>query len=211
MTLRGAVRLCCNCCASGWLGGDVRVRRPAAPELVTTDHASQTGRRRGLAEVPETATLLHGSYRPTGVLSYRLLFRPTPSRAGATRWSSLLHGSGAVGTDNTRQLGQWPMSGPRRRTQAFPGLHPGAQFAEPQRQLRPSPPTACWPPARPSPAPRCCRGENLMPQYAIDADRVYVTGSRCLRPLRRCANPAMFAAAVAFSGIPPEAQRRRTD
>ncbi|MES2352317.1 MAG: PHB depolymerase family esterase [Pseudomonadota bacterium] len=152
----------------------------------------------------------NGSYAgPTGALSYRLL---SPANAQPGRRYPLvivLHGSGAVGTDNTSQLGQLAMSwaAPAMRKR-FPAYILVPQFAERSANYAPSSADGLLA-AQPGPRLPTLLAvvENLMPQYAIDADRVYVTGfsmgaSAATQAMLQ--NPAMFAAGVAFSGIPPE-------
>jgi predicted peptidase len=183
----------------------------AQPELVTdrTTPAKQAADA-ALLKSLDRDQFHNGSYAgPTGALAYRLL--PPANVQPGRRYPLVivLHGSGAIGTDNVAQLGQLAMSwtAPAIR-QRFPAYILVPQFAERSANYAPSPADGLLA-AQPGPNLPSVAAvvDNLMPHYPIDADRVYVTGfsmgaSAATQAMLH--SPAMFAAGVVFSGIPPE-------
>ncbi|MFS2007444.1 dienelactone hydrolase family protein [Duganella sp. CT11-25] len=144
-----------------------------------------------------------------GALPYRLL--PPPDIQPGQRYPLVivLHGSGAVGTDNRSQLGQLAVSwgAPAIRAR-FPAYVLAPQFPERSANYQPSEADGLLA-ARPGPNIPTLTAlvAQLGKQHPIAADRIYITGfsmgaSAATQSL--LFQPGMFAAAVAFSGIPPE-------
>ncbi|RFP15741.1 MULTISPECIES: prolyl oligopeptidase family serine peptidase [unclassified Duganella] len=202
MSLRGAVitLLLAAGCASA-----------AQPELVT----DRTTPARLAADAAMLKSLdrdvfSNGSYAgPTGKLGYRLMSPSAPQPGKRYPLIIVLHGSDAVGNDNNRQLGalalSWSAPAIRKR---YPAYVVVPQFAERSANYSPSAADGLLA-AKPGPNLPTLRAlvETLKPQFAIDTDRIYVTGfsmgaSAATQAVLQ--DQDMYAAAVAFSGIAPE-------
>jgi predicted peptidase len=145
----------------------------------------------------------------TGALPYRLL--PPSQMQTGQRYPLVvfLHGSGAVGTDNRTQLGLLPLSWQAPAIRArYPAYILAPQFPERSANYQPS---ATDHLLAASPGPNIptltALVAQLRRQYPIDAERIYITGfsmgaSAATQALLQ--SPGMFAAAVAYSGVPPE-------
>jgi len=205
MTLRGAVLAL----ATALLAATCAFA--AQPELVRdrTTPASQAADA-ALLQSLDHDVFLEGSYAgPTGKLGYRLMPPATVQQGKRYPLVIVLHGSGAIGNDNIRQLGalamSWSAPAIRKR---FPAYVLAPQFAERSANYKPSAVDGLLA-AQPGPnlPSLLALVEQLKPQYAIDSDRIYVTGfsmgaSAATQAVLQ--NSGMFAAAVAFSGIAPE-------
>lgn len=121
----------------------------------------------------------------------------------------VLHGSGAIGSDNLGQLGPLALSWstPHIRA-AFPAYVLAPQFPERSANYRPSEADGLLAAqAGPHIPTLTALVADLRKRYPIDARRIYITGfsmgaSAATQALLQ--QPGMFAAAVAFSGVPPE-------
>jgi len=145
----------------------------------------------------------------SGALSYRLLPPATVEDGKRYPLVVVLHGSGAVGDDNLKQLGQLAMSWAAPSIRArFPAYVLAPQFPERSANYQPSAADGLLA-AQPGPNIPTLTAlvADLGKRYPIDARRIYVTGfsmgaSASTQALLQ--QPGLFAAAVAFSGIPPE-------
>jgi len=183
----------------------------AQPELLTdrTAPARQASDAAMLKSLSRDV-FLNGSYAgPTGTLSYRLL-EPADVQPGK-RYPLVivLHGSDAIGNDNISQLGalamSWTAPAIRKR---YPAYILVPQFAERSANYAPSAADGLLA-SRPGPNLPSVAAlvEDLKPQFAIDPDRIYITGfsmgaSAATQAVLQRRD--LFAAAVAFSGIAPE-------
>lgn len=144
-----------------------------------------------------------------GSLPYRLL--PPSVVEPGLRYPLVvfLHGSGAIGTDNLSQLGMLPRAWQTPTIRArYPAYILAPQFPERSANYRRSA-TDHLPAAQPGPNIPTLTAlvAQLRQQYPIDAGRIYITGfsmgaSAATQALLQ--SPGMFAAAVAYSGVPPE-------
>ncbi|GJJ03561.1 phospholipase [Duganella rhizosphaerae] len=202
MFLRGAVItvLLAATCASA-----------AQPELVTdrTTPARQAADA-ALLKSLDRDVFSNGSYAgPTGTLGYRMMSPAVLQPGKRYPLIIVLHGSGAIGNDNSSQLGALAMSwsAPVIRKR-YPAYILVPQFAERSANYAPSAADGLLA-AKPGPNLPTLRAlvETLKPQFAIDTDRIYVTGfsmgaSAATQAVLQDQN--MYAAAVAFSGIAPD-------
>ncbi len=177
-----------------------------ADRTTPTDQAGNASLLQGLdRDLWSAGVFEHGA----GALPYRLL--PPPDAQPGQRYPLVivLHGSGAIGTDNRSQLGQlvvsWSAPAIRAR---FPAYVLAPQFPERSANYQPSADDGLLA-AQPGPNIPTLTAlvAQLSKQYPIAADRVYITGfsmgaSAATQALLQ--QPDMFAAAVAFSGIAPE-------
>ena len=183
----------------------------AQPELVT-DRTTPTRQAADAAMLKslDRSVFSNGSYAgPTGKLGYRLMAPTAPQTGKRYPLVIVLHGSGAIGSDNSSQLGalamSWSAPAIRKR---YPAYILVPQFAERSANYAPSAADGLLA-AKPGPNLPTLRAlvDQLTPQFAIDTNRVYVTGfsmgaSAAVQSVLQ--NQDMYAAAVAFSGIAPE-------
>lgn len=186
----------------------------ASPELLTdTTTAAQQEADAALINAVNADDFAAGSFTgAAGMLRYRLL-PPPPSAAqhAGQRYPLILvlHGSGAIGDDNRRQLDKLALSWATPAIRAkFPAYILVPQFPERSANYAPSVADGLLA-ARPGPniATLTALVEQLKLQYPVAAERVYVTGfsmgaSAATQALLH--QPGLFAAAVTFSGIAPE-------
>lgn len=142
-------------------------------------------------------------------LPYRLL--PPADVDNGKRYPLVLvlHGSGAIGNDNLGQLGLLALSWAAPDIRAsFPVYVLAPQFPERSANYRPSRADGMLA-AQPGPniPTLIALVADLSKHYPIDARRIYLTGfsmgaSAATQAMLQ--QPGMFAAAVAFSGVPPE-------
>jgi len=165
-----------------------------------------------LARLPGPASAVafvpQGFSTPQGRLPYRLLSPAGPERPQA-RWPLVvvLHGSGALGTDNIAQMDAFARSWADADLAArFPAFVVVPQFAARGADYGPGPDGPRV--ARPGPALPALVAlvDDLCRRLAVDRTRVYVVGfslgaSTSLQAL--LATPARFAAAVALAPVPP--------
>lgn len=183
----------------------------SAPELLTdTTTAAQQEADAALINAVNADDFAAGSFTgAAGMLRYRLL--PPPSVHAGQRYPLILvlHGSGAIGDDNRRQLDKLALSWATPAIRAkFPAYILVPQFPERSASYAPSAADGLLA-ARPGPniATLTALVEQLKLQYPVAAERVYVTGfsmgaSAATQALLH--QPGLFAAAVAFSGVAPE-------
>lgn len=181
----------------------------AQTELVTdrttpTDQAGNASLLQGLdRDLWSAGVFEHGA----GALSYRLLPPPDAQPGQPGQHFPLvivLHGSGAVGTDNRSQLGQLAVSWSAPAIRArFPAYVLAPQFPERSANYQPSAEDGVLA-AQPGPNIPTLTAlvAQLGKQYPIAADRIYITGfsmgaSAATQALLQ--QPGMFAAVVAFS------------
>ncbi|WP_332856414.1 dienelactone hydrolase family protein [Duganella sp. S19_KUP01_CR8] len=181
------------------------------PELVT-DRSTPAHQAADAAMLKslDRDVFFNGAYAgPTGTLGYRLMSPPAPQPGKLYPLIIVLHGSGAVGNDNSSQLGalamSWSAPAIRKR---YPAYILVPQFAERSANYAPSATDGLLA-AKPGPNLLTLRAlvETLKPQFAIDPDRIYVTGfsmgaSAATQAVLQDQNE--YAAAVAFSGIAPD-------
>jgi len=142
-------------------------------------------------------------------LPYRLL--PPARNDPGQRYPLVivLHGSGAIGSDNLRQLGQLALSwaAPDIRS-SFPAYVLAPQFPERSANYQPSAADGLLAAqAGPHIPALTALVAELSQRYPVDAKRIYITGfsmggSAATQAMLQ--QPGMFAAAVTFSGVPPE-------
>ena len=142
-------------------------------------------------------------------LPYRLL--PPATVDGAKRYPLVivLHGSGGIGHDNLSQLGALALSWSAPDIRAsFPAYVLAPQFPERSANYQRSAADGLL---AASPGPNLptltALVDDLRQRYPIDAKRIYITGfsmgaSAATQALLQ--RPGLFAAAAAFSGVPPE-------
>lgn len=183
----------------------------AQPELLTdrTAPARQASDAALLKSLDRDAFLNGGYAGPTGRLGYRLMSPAHVQDGKRYPLVIVLHGSGAIGDDNISQLGalamSWAAPAIRKR---YPAYILVPQFAERSANYAPSAADGLLA-ATPGPNLPSLHAlvDLLKPQFAIDTDRIYVTGfsmgasAATQAVLQR---QDMFAAAVAYSGIAPE-------
>lgn len=188
-----------------------RCASAAQPELVTdrTTPARQAADAALLTSL-DRDVFFNGSYAgPSGKLNYRLMSPAALQPGKRYPLIIVLHGSGAIGNDNNSQLGALALSwsAPAIR-QRYPAYVLVPQFAERSANYAPSATDGLLA-AKPGPNLPTLRAlvEALKPQFAIDTDRIYVTGfsmgaSAATQAVLQ--DRKMYAAAAAFSGIAPE-------
>ncbi|HTG33244.1 MAG TPA: dienelactone hydrolase family protein [Thermoanaerobaculia bacterium] len=141
-------------------------------------------------------------------LAYRLLAPESPRAGRRYPLVLVLHGSGAIGTDNQAQLGpfarSWTSPGMRRR---FPAYVLVPQFPARSAVYQTSGVDAL-PISRPQPSLEAALElvDKLLDGYPIDRGRVYAIGfsmggSAVWDALTL--RPELFAAAVPIAGVPP--------
>lgn len=184
-----------------------------APELLTdTTTAAQQESDAALINAVNADDFAAGSFTgAAGMLRYRLLPPPSAAQHAGQRYPLILvlHGSGAIGDDNRRQLDKLALSWATPAIRAkFPAYILVPQFPERSANYAPSAADGLLA-ARPGPniATLTALVEQLKLQYPVAAERVYVTGfsmgaSAATQALLH--QPGLFAAAVTFSGIAPE-------
>lgn len=183
----------------------------AQPELVTVRSTpARQAADAALLKSLDRDVFDNGSYAgPTGTLGYRLMAPAAPQPGKRYPLIIVLHGSGAIGNDNSSQLGalamSWSAPAIRKR---YPAYILVPQFAERSANYAPSAADGLLA-AKPGPNLPTLHAlvETLKPQFAIDPDRIYVTGfsmgaSAATQAVLQDQN--IYAAAVAFSGIAPE-------
>jgi len=183
----------------------------AQTELLTdrTTPAAQAGQAVLLQGLDRAAWSAARFQSASGALSYRLLPPATVEDGKRYPLVVVLHGSGAVGDDNLKQLGQLAMSWAAPSIRArFPAYVLAPQFPERSANYLPSAADGLLA-AQPGPNIPTLTAlvADLGKRYPIDVRRIYVTGfsmgaSAATQALLQ--QPGLFAAAVAFSGIPPE-------
>jgi predicted peptidase len=121
----------------------------------------------------------------------------------------VLHGSGAIGSDNLRQLGQLALSWAALDIRSsFPAYVLAPQFPERSANYQPSAADGLLAAqAGPHIPALTALVAELSQRYPIDTRRIYITGfsmggSAATQAILQ--QPGMFAAAVTFSGVPPE-------
>lgn len=142
-------------------------------------------------------------------LPYRLLPPATVEIGKRYPLVLVLHGSGAIGDDNLGQLGPLAMSWAASEIRAgFPAYVLAPQFPERSANYRPSDADGLLA-AQPGPHIPTLTAlvADLRKRFPIDPKRIYITGfsmgaSAATQALLQ--QPGMFAAAAAFSGVPPE-------
>jgi predicted peptidase len=142
-------------------------------------------------------------------LPYRLLSPDAPKPKASYPLILILHGSGAIGTDNQSQLGtlalNWAQPDLRHRFPAyvlvpqFPSRTAGYKISTVDGLLAST--------SNPPLSAALDLVEHLANTYPIDRTRIYIIGfsmgaSAGWHALLR--RPSLFAAAVLLSGIPPE-------
>jgi predicted peptidase len=142
-------------------------------------------------------------------LPYRLLEPPDSTRGGRHPLVLVLHGSGAIGTDNQAQLGAFARAWARPELrQRFPAYVVVPHFAERSAVYAPDARDGLLA-SRGTPALTTALSlvDHLAATRPVDARRVYVVGfsmgaSAAWHAL--LLRPGRFAGAVAIAGVPPE-------
>jgi len=184
----------------------------ACASLIAVGHPRIAQRQSGAAAAPDLRDLLEArtARLPSGSLPYRLL-RPGSDESGKRPLVILLHGSGAIGSDNAAQLGplvrSWATDESRRR---FPSFVVAPQVSV--RSVDYGPDSDELPSSRPGPAYALILEfvDWALSTLPIDCSRVYVMGfsmggSTALRLLLD--RPRTFAGAVALGAVPPPRSR----
>ncbi len=144
-------------------------------------------------------------------LPYRLLTPATTATGHRYPLVVILHGSGAIGTDNTAQLGPFATGWDAQATRArYPAYVLVPQFPARTVEYRPGDAPERGPVARALPPLEAALAllDSLRRALPIDSTRVYVVGfsmggSSVWQAL--LARPTVFAGAVAIAGVPPAA------
>lgn len=147
-------------------------------------------------------------------LPYRLLTPTRPAPPGGYPLVLVLHGSGAIGTDNQAQMGAFAKSWALPQAMAaFPAYVVVPQFPARTADYTPGPDGILQSHANPPLHSALALVDELAARYRIDRRRIYVTGfsmgaSGVWQAL--LARPDLFAAAVPVAGIaPPRAEAGR--
>ena len=188
---------------------------PAACAGPAHEIVARTGSPREAAEIAQLGTLpvepfTAGAFSGSNGtrLVYRLLAPEWPRAGRRYPLVLVLHGSGAIGTDNLAQLGpfarSWTSPGLRRR---FPAYVLVPQFPARSAVYKTSGVDAL-PISRPQPSLETALElvDKLLDGYPIDRGRVYAIGfwmggSAVWDAL--ALRPELFAAAVPIAGVPP--------
>jgi predicted peptidase len=157
---------------------------------------------------------IFGAHHATSGLPYRLLKPSRPAPPGGYPLVLVLHGSGAIGTDNQAQMGDlakaWALP---QVMAAFPAYVVVPQFPARTADYTPGPDGILQSHANPPLQSALALVDELAARYRIDRRRIYVTGfsmgaSGVWQAL--LARPGLFAAAVPIAGIaPPRAEAIR--
>jgi predicted peptidase len=178
----------------------------ARPGTGSAREAAEIAQLAALPIEPFTADAFSGSNGTR--LAYRLLAPESPAAGRRYPLVLVLHGSGAIGTDNQAQLGpfarSWTSPGMRRR---FPAYVLVPQFPARSAVYETSRVDAL-PASHPQPSLETALElvDKLLGGYPIDRGRVYAIGfsmggSAAWNALTL--RPELFAAAVPIAGVPP--------
>lgn len=203
MISRAAVLLSMACLSAGHADAQTERLTDRTPAAV---HAAHTALLQNLDQDAWRAERFQSGGK---ALPYRLL--PPASVVTGKHYPLVLvlHGSGAIGSDNLGQLGLLALSwaAPDIRN-SFPAYVVAPQFPERSANYRRSNADGLLA-AHPGPNIPTLTAlvADLRKRYPIDAQRIYLTGfsmgaSAATQAILQ--QPGLFAAAVAFSGVPPE-------